>query len=98
MPDDPFITQMDPVQKMWMFYSWLEDKNENNESYKNHAYLIGGFSNPAMLQKIIDSDNNRVAVSDQDFEESMRIVKESANDMENTASLKRRRRRKKIGN
>ena len=20
MPNDPFITEMDPVQKMWMFY------------------------------------------------------------------------------
>ena len=99
MPDDPFITEMDPVQKMWMFYSWLEDKNENHESYKNHAYLVGGFVNPTMLQKIIDSDNDRVAISDQDFEESMRIVKESGeNNMENPASLKRRRRRKKIGN
>jgi hypothetical protein len=88
---------MDPVQKMWMFYSWLEDKKESNESYKNHAYLVGGFSNPEMLQKIINADEKSVSVSEEEFEQSLKIVKESHENTENKASLKRRRKRKKIG-
>lgn len=89
---------MDPVQKLWMFYSWLEDKNEEREFYKNHAYLIGGFSNPTMLNKILSKDENVVSTSDEDFEKTLKMIKESNENMENNASLKKRRRRKKIGN
>lgn len=97
MPNDPFITEMDPVQKMWMFYSWLEEKKETSESYKNHAYLVGGFANPTMLQKIINSENQSVSVSEEEFEQSLQIVKDYHKNTENEASLKRRRKRKKIG-
>ncbi len=98
MPDDPLITEMDPVQKIWMFYSWIEDRKEHAENYKNHAYLIGGFSNPQMLQKIIGNEQNAINVSEEDFEQSLEIVKQSRKNMEKEASLKRRKRRKKIGN
>jgi hypothetical protein len=81
-----------------MFYSWIEDKKDKNESDKNHAYLIGGFSNPAMLQKILNKDQNVVSTTEEDFEKTLEMIKDYGKDTENNASLKRRRKRKKIGN
>ncbi len=94
MPDDPLITEMDPVQRSWMFNSWIEDRKENIEFQKNHAYLIGGFANPAMLSKILDKDNNTIESSDEAFEKSLEIVKSSRKNTENKTSLKRRRHKK----
>lgn len=97
-PDDPFITEMDSVQRSWMFNSWVEDKRESYDFYKNHAYLIGGFSNPDMLNKIINDNASTFESDDVGYEKSLEIVKQSNEDMENKASLKKRKRRKKIGN
>lgn len=93
-PDDPFITEMDPVQKMWMFYSWLEDRKDSQESIKDHAYMIGGFTNPEMLKKLLSDDGNNISTTDEDFEKSLEMVKQSAKDTEKEASLKKRKRRK----
>lgn len=98
LPDDPLIHEMDPIHKIYMFYQWQEDVKEKLEQDKSHAYIIGGFSNPEMLQKIIDKENNinQVSSTDEDFEKSLRMVKE-----ENEKLLKqekgRKRKRKKIG-
>ncbi len=89
---------MDPVQKMWMFYSWIEERKEEVDFHKNQAYLIGGFINPSMLSKIINKDENVVSSTDEDFEKTLEMIKESGKDMENNASLRKRKRRKKIGN
>lgn len=90
---------MDPVQRSWMFNSWVEDKKESMESYKNHAYLIGGFSNPEMLNKIINDSGNKFEANDEDYEKSLEFVKAfNENDMENKTSLRKRKKRKKIGN
>lgn len=89
---------MDPVQKMWMFYSWIEERREEVDFYKNHAYLIGGFINPSMLSKIVNKDENVVSSTDEDFEKTLEMIKDSNKDMENNASLRKRKRRKKIGN
>jgi hypothetical protein len=97
MPDDPFITEMDPVQKLWMFYSWVEERKEIQNAERDQAYLIGGFVNPSLLQKMLNEDSNSISTSDEDFEQSLKIIKDSHQDTENTASLKRKRRRKKIG-
>ena len=82
-----------------MFYSWRQDLIEKNETFKDHAYLIGGFSNPEMLKSLINKDADSISISDDDFEQSLKMVKESglneSLNMENSASLKRRRRRKK---
>lgn len=94
-PDSPFITEMDPVQKLWMFYSWVEDQKQDLNQLEQHAYLIGGFSNPEMLNKIIKNKENSVETDDKDFERSMQMVKESHKEEDKIS--KRRKRRKKIG-
>lgn len=97
-PDDPKIIDMDPIQKLYMHEHWLQDEKEKAEQYKNHAYLIGGFSNPEMLQKIIQNNNgyNNISSSEEDFEKSLQMVKSADVGKANSKSGKRRK-RKKIG-
>ena len=86
---------MDPVQKLYMFYHWIEDEKERSEILKNHAYTIGGFSNPEMLNKILDKEDqsNQVSSTDEDFEKSLQIIKQN----EESNKTNKRKRRKKIG-
>lgn len=95
-PDDPFITDMDPVLKLWMYNNWITDQEDKAEITKNHAYLIGSFHNPEAVQKMMN-DNNVHASSDDDFEESTKIVKENAIDLlglkQKEQPIKKRKRR-----
>lgn len=85
---------MDPVQKIWMYENWMADQNEQAELAKNHAYLLASFWNPEAVKQIL-GEGNVHSSTDEEFEESSRMVKEindklSKSDM---PVLKRRRRR-----
>lgn len=94
MPDDPFLTEMDPVHKLWLFNNWIEDQNNKTELAKDHAYLIGSFANPEMISKILDQDN-KYESDDEAFEESLKIV--SSYKKEESANKPKRRRSKLKG-
>lgn len=74
LPIDPFITEMDPVLKLWLYYNWLGDHRDDAELAKNHAYLLGSFWNSEAVQQLIN--DNVHESSDEDMEESMRMVTE----------------------
>lgn len=88
MPDDPWITEMDPVQKMWMFENWLADRADDAELAKNHAYLVASFDHPEAVKQLLGTGNVHES-TDEDFEESSRIVRE------NTLKQVRGKKRKK---
>ncbi len=73
--DDPRIIDMDPVQKIWMFNNWIADQNDQAELAKNHAYLLASFWNPEAVKQIL-GDGNQHMSTDEEFEESSRMVKE----------------------
>lgn len=73
--DDPKIVNMDPVRKLWMYEQWLGDQRDNVELAKNHAYLLGSFFNPEAVRDMMDSVIHES--SDEDMEESMRMVVEN---------------------
>lgn len=74
MPDDPKIVDMDPILRVWMYCNWLEDIKEKIELTKDHAYLIGSFTNPEAVKKLLDDSNNTITSSDEDLEESSNMV------------------------
>ncbi len=85
---------MDPIKKMWMFQHWSEDQHESIELAKNHAYLLGSFSNPEAVSKLIGNDGNTYKSTDEELEDSMKMV---VKDRDNTKDKPvKRRRRKKI--
>lgn len=73
--DDPRITDMDPVRRIWMYENWLADQNDTAELAKNHAYLLASFWNPEAVQQIIGKGNVHESTSEE-FEESSNMVRE----------------------
>jgi len=92
LPDDPRITEMDPVHKIWMFENWLADHQDLAELAKNHAYLLASFSNPEAVKELIGTGNKHMS-DDAEFEESTRMVREMnlKLDLEKVKPNKRRR-------
>ena len=94
-PDDPFITQMDPVLKIWMFHNWLEDQKDKAELTKNHAYLIGSFWNPEGVRELMGKGNS-IESTEEEFDESTELVRNNfklnLNPNETNIVKKRRRR------
>lgn len=83
--------------KLWMFTNWLEDTNENVELFKHHGYLIGSFINPEAVKSLTGSGNS-YSVSEEEFDETTQIVRESILkniEKETSKQIKRRRRKKK---
>lgn len=95
--DDPYIIDMDPVQKMWMYNNWIADQNEEAELAKNHAYLLASFWNPEAVQQIL-GDGNVHESTDEEYEESLRIVREQSLQIQQNKEepIRKRRRRRPI--
>jgi len=91
-PDDPFIADMDPVQKIWMFENWLADQNDEAELAKNHAYLLASFDHPESVQKLLGNNNTHQS-TDEEFEETSRMIKEMNKDIIQPTEHRARRRR-----
>jgi len=66
---------MDPVHKVWMYNNWIADQSDQAELAKNHAYLLASFSNPEAVQQILGNDNTHES-TEEEFEESSRMVRE----------------------
>ena len=96
MPDDLEIENMDPVVRAWMFYNWSEDFVDNLELIKNHGYLIGSFTNPEAVQKLMGKDGTTYSTSDKEYEESIKLVVEDTKKDEEKNKQKKKRKRKKI--
>lgn len=95
--DDPRITEMDPVRKIWMFNNWLADQNDKAELAKNHAYLLASFSHPDAVKELMGEGNVHQS-NDEEYEESLRMVREQSLALAQIKEDKpvRRRRRKPI--
>lgn len=97
--DDSRIINMDPVRKIWMYNNWIADQNDLSELAKNHAYLLGSFWNPEAVKNLMGDGNVHIS-SDDEYEESLSIVKNQNfslfNNNNNNNATSRKRRRKKI--
>lgn len=87
---------MNPFEKLWLYESWINELEERNKFDKSLAILTGGFYNPEMARKMMKEENPDYSLSDEEFEESWRIVQEKkiSDEVENKEGSKRRRRRK----
>jgi hypothetical protein len=75
-PDDPRITEMDSVQRLWMFNHWIGDQVDDAELAKNHAYLLASFDHPEEVKKLI-GDGDVHFSTDEEFEEASRKVRDT---------------------
>lgn len=95
-PDDPQLENIDPVMRAWMFYNWLEDYSDESKMLENQGILIGSFTNPELAQKILGKDGQQMSSTDEEFEETSRMVLEANKkaDEEKQKTKKRKRKRK----
>lgn len=84
---------MDPVQKLWMYENWVADQKQNAELAKNHAYLLASFWDPEAVQNIIGG--NTIETTDEEFEDSSRIVREQSLMLQKKQAENKKRRRRK---
>lgn len=92
-PDDPRIIDMDPVHKIWMYENWLADQNDKAELAKNHAYLLASFSHPEAVKQLLGEGNSHES-TDEEFEESSKLVREmNLKELAQTNKSRKRKRR-----
>lgn len=70
------VNEMDPVRKAFYFYNWMADKNDKNEMIKDLGLLIGSFIDVEKVKNILGMNANKRISSDEDFDESTKMVKE----------------------
>ena len=73
--DDPRITEMDPVHKMWMYENWTSDQIDKAELAKNHAYLLASFSHPEAVQKILGEGNVHES-TEEELNETSKMIRD----------------------
>lgn len=101
-PDDDWFENLSPVKRLWMYESWCQDLIDKNEFAKSFSIFLGSFSNPEAAQQMLKQENPDYGSTDEDFEESTRMVLE-AREKHNQEEVsknkpKRRRRRRKVIN
>ena len=94
-PDDPQIEDMDPVMRAWMFYNWIEDFQDESKMLENQAMLIGSFTNPELVQKMLGVGVEKFESSDEEFEETSRRILEADEQIEKEKQKTRKRKRKR---
>lgn len=85
---------MDPVQKLWMFHNWIGDQLDEAELAKNQAYLLASFDHPEEVKKLMGDGDVHMS-TDEEFEESSRMVREANLQALNAMNNERRGRRKR---
>ncbi|HUU87284.1 MAG TPA: hypothetical protein VMX17_05980 [Candidatus Glassbacteria bacterium] len=90
-PTDSKIQDLDETTKAWMYYSWAEDTHEEYIKLRNQACLIGSFWNAESAKKIMNDDENTIAVTDEDFEKATKYMLEQGQQ-----KPKRKRKKKKV--
>lgn len=58
-----------------MFEQWIGDRKDAAELAKNHAYLLASFDHPDAVKQIVGQGNVHMS-SDEEFDESSRMVRE----------------------
>jgi hypothetical protein len=91
--DDSWFDDLNPVLKTYMYEHWCRDQEEAFEMTRSQAILIGSFHNPTAAQDMLKSENPDFASSDEDFEQSLRLIEENKKE---TLPKRKRQRRKAL--
>ncbi|KKN61313.1 hypothetical protein LCGC14_0523040 [marine sediment metagenome] len=98
-PDDDWFENLSPMKRLWMYESWCQDLEDKNEFAKSFSIFLGSFSNPEAAQQMLKKDNPDYGSTDEDFEESTRMVlADRERQKEKTRPKRRRKRRRSVVN
>ena len=93
LPDDPFYERINPYLKVWLYESWLHDRELEIEKLRQQSILIGSFFNPEAANKMVKNENPDFKSTDLD--ETTKIVHEKIleQELEKTTDKKRKKRK-----
>lgn len=77
-----------------MFHNWIGDQLDRAELAKNQAYLLASFDHPEEVKKLMGDGDVHVS-TDEEFEESSRMVREANLQALNAINNERRGRKKR---
>lgn len=77
-----------------MYYSWIQDQEDEHKKLKDYAVFLGAFSNYDMAKNIKDSETSTIKSSDEDFEKSVDIISKYDQYASQIESSSHRRKRK----
>ena len=100
-PDDDWFEKLPPMKRLWMYESWCQDLADKNEFAKSFSIFLGSFSNPEAAQHMLKQDNPDYGSTDEDFEESTRMVladRERQKEEETKPKRRRRHKRRRVVN
>jgi len=93
--DDPWFDEIDPLMKLLYYESFRQDLEDKHAFARNYAIFGGSFSNMEMAQRIISEENPDYESTEEDFEESTRMVMAGRPKVN---EKKKRRRRRRVMN
>ena len=85
---------INPYLKVWLYESWLHDKELELEKLKDQAILIGSFFNPEMAYKMMKNEEPDFASTDLD--ESNKMVREKILEAEREKKKRKKRKKRKV--
>jgi hypothetical protein len=86
---------MDPLMRMWHYESWFHEQEIQMEKLKALGILIGSFYNPEAANKMIKQEQPDFASSDEDWDETSRMIRKDALEDLQEGGRRRKRRRNK---
>jgi hypothetical protein len=98
-PDDDWFENLPLVKYLWLYESWRQDIEDKNEFARSFSIFLGSFSNPEAAQQMLKQDSPDYGSTDEDFEESTRIMladREREQEETKPKRNKRRRRRRQV--
>lgn len=94
LPDDPFYERINPYLKVWLYESWLHEKELEIEKLKQHAILIGSFFNPEAANRMVKDEQPDFKSTDLD--ETNKIVREKIMEQEKEKKTGKKRKKRKV--
>lgn len=94
LPDDPFYERINPYLKVWLYESWLFEKEEEIEKLRQHAILTGSFFNPEAAQKMIKDEDPDFKSTDLD--ETNKMVRDKIIEQERAKIAGKKRKKRKV--
>lgn len=74
LPSDDWFDEIDPIEMLWMYHSWIQDQEDRFDYARNHGILVGSFFNPEAAQHMAKADDHDFQTTDEEFEESWNMV------------------------
>lgn len=84
--------------KAWMFYNWAEDYADEYKLLENQGYLIGSFTNPEAVKKLMGIGADQFGSTDEEFERASREILEQNDRIEEEKNKHVRKRKRKVIN